>query len=413
MFVRIRSRLFILVLVAIIITFLAAVELFGDEVVRVVSHESKISQRPGTLREEIDSLDAEPLPEAYSQSSRTYEKEEPMPPGHDYTRTVVIGKRTFENTDWVAEELTSFSKAIYIVDNRTAPLTVPANKGNEAMVYLTYIIEHYDILSDITIFLHSSRWSWHNNDFFDNDSAFMLKHLFPQRVIREGYVNLRCSWFPGCPSWLNTSSSAPADPQKREQPLIPTLWPQLFPTAPLPLALAAPCCSQFALSRSRIRSVPRAEYERLRAFILATRTPDDLLGRVFEYVWQYLWTGAAVVCPGQHSCYCDLYGACFDDEEEFQAWFEGRWRIRVAEREVEQWRVKEEERNELLAKGDGGRAEQVVLAPEGRVEELMVEIDRWWMKLLERRKIALEKGKDGEHRARIAGRKVDRGDGVG
>jgi hypothetical protein len=411
MFFRVRFRLFTLVLVAIIITFLAAVELFGDEVVRMVSHDSKLQRKPGTLREEIDSLDAEPLPEAYSQSSKTYEKEESMRPGDAYTRTVVVGKRTLDDTDWIDEEVTGFDKAIYIVDNSTAPLTVPVNKGNEAMVYLTYIIEHYDALSDITVFLHSSRWSWHNNDLFDNDLAFMLKHLIPQRVIREGYVNLRCQWYPGCPSWLNTSSSASPDPQKGEQALIPSLWPQLFPTAPLPLALAHPCCSQFALSRSRILSVPRAEYVRLRAFLLATRTPDNLIGRVFEYVWQYLWTGAAVVCPGQHACYCDLYGACFDDEEDFQAWFEGRWRIRMAEMEMDKWRLREVEKEGFEVKGESGKASQVVLAPKGRVGELNTEIDRWWMKLVDRRTEALEKGRDGAHRARIAGREMDRGDG--
>ena len=35
---------------------------------------------------------------------------------------------------------------LYVTDNPSAPLTVPKNKGREAMVYLTHIINHYSNL---------------------------------------------------------------------------------------------------------------------------------------------------------------------------------------------------------------------------------------------------------------------------
>jgi hypothetical protein len=410
MFFRVRLHLYIAALVAAVVTFLVAVELFGDEVVRVVT-EDRILQMPRLLREEMDSLDADPPPETEVQSSRTFTKEDPMPLGHNYTWTIVLGKRSADDTDWIDEELFGMEKAVYVVDNKTASLHVPKNKGNEAMVYLSYIIDHYDNLSDITTFIHSDRWTWHNNDMFDSDTAMMLKHLIPQRVIREGYVNLRCPWYPGCPTWLNTSATtATAHAEKREEPFIRTAWPHLFPDDALPAVLSQPCCSQFALSRTRILDVPRAEYQRLRSWLLASGWDDGLVGRVFEYVWQYLWTGRPVVCPSPHACYCDLYGACFDDDEDFQSWYELRYWLRRAEWELISWEDVDAKTPGYADKAQNLLAAQSEENPE-RIEELKSDINKKWMRLLDKRDVALRNGKDSTWRARIAQRNVDIGDG--
>lgn len=52
---------------------------------------------------------------------------------------LVIASLTSENTSWYHESFPQWQKKIYIVDNPGAPLTVPKNKGREAMVYLTYV----------------------------------------------------------------------------------------------------------------------------------------------------------------------------------------------------------------------------------------------------------------------------------
>lgn len=41
------------------------------------------------------------------------------------------------------------------------PGGLPANKGNEAMAYLTYIIQNYDNLPESMVFIHSHETSWH------------------------------------------------------------------------------------------------------------------------------------------------------------------------------------------------------------------------------------------------------------
>ena len=39
----------------------------------------------------------------------------------------------------------------------------PVNKGNEASVYLKYIIDFYDNLPEFTFFIHDEEYSWHHS----------------------------------------------------------------------------------------------------------------------------------------------------------------------------------------------------------------------------------------------------------
>ena len=112
----------------------------------------------------------------------------------NFTRALVIPKLAEEDTEWVERFLaddTLLTHAIYTVDDPNAPLTVPQNKGHEVMVYLTYIIDHYYNLSDVTMFMHSHQIAWHNNDLMDSDAVTMIRRLSSQKVMRDGYVNMR------------------------------------------------------------------------------------------------------------------------------------------------------------------------------------------------------------------------------
>ena len=86
------------------------------------------------------------------------------PPGSNYTRTLVLASTKEEDTSWVSTELADLlaphgqlSTAIYVVNDKTAPLHPPKNKGHEVMVYLSYIIDFYDELPDVSIFMHAHR----------------------------------------------------------------------------------------------------------------------------------------------------------------------------------------------------------------------------------------------------------------
>lgn len=55
---------------------------------------------------------------------------------------------------------------------------------------------------------------------------------------------------------------------------------------------------------------------------------DDILsGRIFEYLWQYIWLGQEEHCPAEHICYCDGYGVCFGGKEPYDAWFDMQKRL--------------------------------------------------------------------------------------
>jgi hypothetical protein len=123
------------------------------------------------------------------------------PPGSAYSRIFVVAQFK-EDMDWISRELPEIPTTIYNVEDRSlGEYRVPANKGHEAMVYLTYIIDYYDNLPDIMAFTHANRFAWHNNYLKDNDMAKMLKQLRNERVVREGYIPFRCKLKPGCPLW--------------------------------------------------------------------------------------------------------------------------------------------------------------------------------------------------------------------
>lgn len=78
-----------------------------------------------------------------------------LPGSHNYTSTLVIARTKEEDMEWLEKEIPDQPTAIYVVDDPSAPLHPPKNKGHEVMVYLTYIIDHYDELADVTMFMHA------------------------------------------------------------------------------------------------------------------------------------------------------------------------------------------------------------------------------------------------------------------
>lgn len=60
--------------------------------------------------------------------------------GRKQRRTaVVVASQASENATWIGEAFPKWEQNIYSVDDPTAALTIPKNKGRESMVYLTYV----------------------------------------------------------------------------------------------------------------------------------------------------------------------------------------------------------------------------------------------------------------------------------
>jgi hypothetical protein len=325
---------------------------------------------------------------------------------------LVVPRTSNEDVAWISENFNGnelVKAAIYTVDDMDAELHPPRNKGHEVMVYLSYIIDHYNNLSDVNIFMHFHRFGWHNNELLDNDAVQMVSRLSAERVQREGFMNMRCHWHPGCPDWMHPGT-VEEDVNKQEETMLAKSWSELFPLDPIPNVLAQPCCAQFAISRDRIRSLPLARYVFYRDWLLRTSLSDYISGRVWEYVWQFVFTGKTVVCPAEHVCYCDGFGVCFGGAKEYEE-YHGKIKERFElEQELSDYRDTSDKwqyRPDDLAaeeRAQGLPEEGKDLELQGKIAKLLALIDQMKEEAKERGDVAM-------NRAKEVGRNWKEGDG--
>lgn len=265
----------------------------------------------------------------------------------NYTATVVIGRmrKEVDKVQWVYDNLRNVKPAIYIVDDNTTTteLHLAWNHGREAAVYFSYIVEHYDELSDVTFFWHTDDIVWHNNMLLEWNSSITINRMDRANIIRQGYVGSRCDHWPGCPYWVRFDPSRAEDrldPHRLEGLFNPETFKTLFPEVPergFPPYFAGTCCSQFAVSKDTIRRRPKEFYERIRDWTMDWDNNDAESGRVFEYTWPYIFTGRGISCPSMQECYCKAYNFCIIDMDQLEQL--ERWNALRARREEVQWQV--------------------------------------------------------------------------
>lgn len=164
------------------------------------------------------------------------------------------------------------------------------NKGNEANVYLTYIIEHYHRLPSTIVFVHSHEKgfpsAWHT-DAPDHSNVHSIQALNIDFVQRTGYANLRCIANPGCDVPFRPMGPVSADVE--QEVAFADTWQYLFQSRHVPQVVGATCCSQFAVSRDQIRMRPLEFYVRAHGWLMMTELSDSVSGRVFEYMWHIVF----------------------------------------------------------------------------------------------------------------------------
>jgi hypothetical protein len=163
------------------------------------------------------------------------------------------------------------------------------------MIYLSYIIDNYDSLPWASIFMHGHLDAWHQ----EVNSTTIISGLNRTALAYQGYISLRCDWYPSCPAEMKPDHhdvmvSGPGFNEKGTEAALAGNWKLIFPDEPLPKTIASPCCAQFAVTRLAIQSRPKVDYERLREWLISSLLEDDLSGRVFEKLWAYMFTGNAV-----------------------------------------------------------------------------------------------------------------------
>ena len=148
-----------------------------------------------------------------------------------------------------------------------------------------YIIDHYDKLPDVMVFIHGRQFQWHNDD-VNYDGGTMLSRLQVPYILAQGYVNVRCVWLLGCPDEVHVRDPRPSHQSEvnfREGFI--ELFPDRASKNDIPDVVGVSCCAQFAVTRNKVLELPRSEYERIRAWLRDTSLKDDISGRIMEYSW--------------------------------------------------------------------------------------------------------------------------------
>lgn len=332
----------------------------------------------------------------------------PRNEGSVYSRVLVVPCMKEDEVVWIKQELPDIAKAVYVVNDSTAFMHPPKNKGHEVMVYLTYIIDNYASLPNVSIFMHAHRWTHHNDGLLGNDAVEMISRLSDNHVIRRGYVNLRCEWDPGCPEWLHPVHSQ-ASLGKQEEEVLSRCWRELFPSDPIPPFLSQPCCAQFALSKERILSIPKSRYIFYRDWTLTTPLSDYISGRIWEYLWQYIFSGEYANCPLEHVCYCDGFGICFGGEIQYQAFVELKMEMEKLEMKLDDLnRGANREKQSIRHYWHGTR---ITSFSDIQPAYLSDQVQAMKKELQSRKMDALERGEHAQSRAEECGRPWKQGDG--
>jgi len=267
---------------------------------------------------------------------------------------LVVARVDAEDRTWLKALAALYHLCVYTADVKdvtSTALQVPANRGHEAMAYLTFLIDNYEYLPAAgAVFVHGSRWAWHNDD-PDYDNAALLTALnISAALAPSGYHNLRCDWSAstcspseapaqGSLETLARSVLEPWNIRAASDRALGGAFASLFGgdglnanpgSASLLLgrtdAVRSQCCAQFVVSRERMRQHSRAEYIALRQWLLdegsRAAPPDDrIAGRILSYVWHILFMQQgeshvdlerlnSLACPRADECYCRLYGRC-------------------------------------------------------------------------------------------------------
>ncbi|KAF3938027.1 hypothetical protein ABW19_dt0200043 [Dactylella cylindrospora] len=230
-------------------------------------------------------------------------------------REIIVAALKRDDVSWIDKYLPEWTPKVYIVDaelygDKTS-LTVPQNKGREANVYLTYIIDNYYNLPDFMVFVHSLRYQWHNEDPM-YDGVPVIKNLQLEYVNKAGYVPLRCTWTLGCPSELKPTNpyATRIDDRSHTEEAYAKGFEQLFPNMTVPEVVGAACGGQFAVTRKQVYERPLKDYEHYRQWLMDTELTDNISGRILEYSWHIMFGKPYVNCPPAKECFCNVFGLC-------------------------------------------------------------------------------------------------------
>jgi hypothetical protein len=192
-----------------------------------------------------------------------------------YTNIVV--SRYKKDVSWVNKIKGNVNILVYDKENPENKYNVPVNKGNEASVYLKYIIDHYDTLPDFTYFIHDDEYAWHHS------GSVVIKY-YESIMKKQLYYNIndKCilgsikknKWYEDICKWYKEyiEKYIPMDSLPNQD------WTIGFKGS-----------AQFLVHRDLIKNLPIEFYQDLYNWIITTDMPNAKSGRFLEWTWHIFW----------------------------------------------------------------------------------------------------------------------------
>ena len=194
----------------------------------------------------------------------------------------VVCARYNRNVDFLINLRYVTPMEIFIYDKETPenPLNIPVNKGNEASVYLKYIVDHYDQLSEYTFFIQDEEFAWHHSgsiidkfrEALDSNKKYYnindLAHWDKPNLIPPHLYQILLQWYAEYVEEYIPLSKVPNTDD---------------------LIYGHRGAAQFLVHRDLIHGLPKEFYERLYNWIITTDLQNYVSGRLLEWTWHVFW----------------------------------------------------------------------------------------------------------------------------
>jgi hypothetical protein len=193
----------------------------------------------------------------------------------------IVVSRYKRDTSWI-EKFKDFvpDANIMVYDKETPenPYNVPVNKGNEASVYLKYIVDYYDMLPEYTFFCHDEEFAWHHSGSIINHFEIALlsgrKYYNVNDKIILGDIRGNDYGYKSILDWYDDFIEEYI-PMKS---LPNTDWTSGYRGS-----------AQFLVHKDIIRCLPKRFYENLYVWITRTTITSAQSGRFLEWTWHLFW----------------------------------------------------------------------------------------------------------------------------
>jgi hypothetical protein len=193
----------------------------------------------------------------------------------NYKNSTLVVCRYNENTDFLVG-LTKFRTLLYEKENEKNKYNIVKNKGHEATVYLKYIIDHYDKLSEYTIFIHCHEHSWHH-------SGSIVDIINNNLNKPHTLTNLNNFYLGNMNNLDNTTCDFGIFFRKFILPA--TGKNLLYPN----FTHGVLGCAQFIVHKSRILLHSKLFYENIFNWLLETEIDNYWTSRFLEWTWDLFW----------------------------------------------------------------------------------------------------------------------------